>query len=46
MRAACIIAMQKAQVSFDPVLESLRNRGSDRNVVASSDWALTVSLPS
>jgi hypothetical protein len=28
MRAACIIAMQKAQVSFDPVLEALRNRGS------------------
>lgn len=26
MRAACIIAMEKAQDSFDPVLESLRQR--------------------
>lgn len=26
MRAACVIAMEKAEVSFDPMLESLRHR--------------------
>lgn len=26
MRAACVIAMEKAQMSFEPMLESLRTR--------------------
>lgn len=28
MRAACVIAMEKAQISFDPMLEALRQRTS------------------
>jgi hypothetical protein len=28
MRAACVIAMEKAQLSFDPMLESLRTRAA------------------
>lgn len=35
MRAACIIAMQKAQVSFDPVLEALKNRGIFMRIIVS-----------